>query len=164
MGCFVFDSCGSNIFGHLDENLLDAVSNVASESDCKSLCSANGACSWYTYFFPNDTMNHEHCFLQTQFLPPSQLCDSCVSGPLSCDQGTKCSLTLGGGGDTRQSLLLTNTSVPHNISVTGPQSCELRILLVGGGGRDGDGDSYGGAGSGLELSRNLREELGEGPY
>ena len=87
-----FHTCGGSFYGHMDENILDAVSNVASELDCKTLCAENGECSWYTYFFRNDTVNHEHCYLQTEFLPPSHPCDTCSSGPVNCSD-TGCSLS-----------------------------------------------------------------------
>ena len=55
----------------------------------------------------------------------------------------RCSLAL--DGEQHTSLMLTNTGLTHNVTVTGGGECELRIFLVGGGGNFG---SYGGGGSG----------------
>ena len=155
MGCF--ETCGSNIFGQLNENLLDAVSNVASELECKSLCSANEYCSWYTYFYPNDTVNHEHCFLQTEFLPPSQPCKSCISGPVDCTSST-CFFEI--NGEFSQSVMLSNTGETFNITVNGFGSCELRFLAIGGGGNGYDNiHGYAGAGSGYVQYKSIHFDL-----
>ena len=137
MDCF--EMCGRNVVGDLDENVQDIIPNTESEKDCQQLCLNTTSCSHYTYYFQNDTMFQKFCFLQTDFLPPIQSCETCITGPVSC-QEEKCRLTM--NGELYQSLMLTTST--NEITVNG-FGCGLRFLVVGGGGDDG-GD--GGAGSG----------------
>ena len=81
-----FETCGSNIVGDLDENILDLTPNVESELACKELCAQNPQCSFYTYFFGNDHLYHKDCFLLTEFARPTLPCDDCVTGsPEDCN-------------------------------------------------------------------------------
>ena len=90
MDCY--RTCGSNIVGHLDENLIDALPNVESELECKNHCSSTENCTWYTYYPENDTNYHQICFLQSELLQPIQSCGGqCVSGPEDCS-AKNCSL------------------------------------------------------------------------
>ena len=170
MDCFI-SPCSSNVFGDLDENVYDLLTNIESHSDCKQSCLNVSACTFYTFFFPNDTLYENYCLLQTEFVGPAQPCSSCVSGPADCDNttitttttpatttATPCSLSM--NGEEYQSLMLTNVSETHGndtlyityeISVGGGSgSCNVTFLLVGGGGRQSCGDRcfFGGGGSG----------------
>ena len=144
MACF--RTCGSNIVGDLDENVVDLITNVESELACKQLCLNTFSCSFYTFYFPTDTLVANYCFLQTEFVGPAQPCTTCVTAPIDCAV-TQCSLTI--DGEEVTSLMLTSVDQTKEISVkrhSGWQ-CELTFLVVGGGGRDG-GNNFGGAGSG----------------
>ena len=144
MACF--RTCGSNTVGDLDENVVDLITNVESELACKQLCLNTISCSFYTFYFPNDTLVANYCFLQTEFVGPAQPCTTCVTAPIDCT-ATQCSLTM--DGEEVTSLMLTSVDQTKEISVkrhSGWQ-CELTFLVVGGGGRDG-GNNFGGAGSG----------------
>ena len=44
IGCY--DMCGTNVLGHMDENLLDVVPDILTEVDCKQECVAAANCSW----------------------------------------------------------------------------------------------------------------------
>ena len=48
MDCY--RTCGSNVVGHMDENIIDMIPNTKSELNCKTLCSGTEQCSFYTYF------------------------------------------------------------------------------------------------------------------
>ena len=37
-------TCGTNVIGDLDENVLDVISNIQSEIECKALCIKNVTC------------------------------------------------------------------------------------------------------------------------
>ena len=139
MDCF--EMCGRNVVGDLDENVQDIIPNTESEKDCQQLCLNTTSCSHYTYYFQNDTMFQKFCFLQTEFLPPVQSCETCITGPVSC-QEAKCSLTM--NGELHQSLMLTHST--NEITVYGFGKCGLRFLVVGGGGDENH--ATGGAGSG----------------
>ena len=151
MACY--RSCSSNVVGDLDENIQDLLTNIESELACRQLCLNVSECSFYTYFYPNDTNFEKYCFLQTEFVGPAQPCSTCITGPVDCS--VKCSLALDGVEHT--SLMLNNTDKSNNITITGWGSCDLTLLLVGGGGRYG---SSGGAGSGYLQYSSLQVSPG----
>ena len=126
MGCF--RSCSDNVVGDLDDNVLDTVPNTDSEMACKQWCLNTTDCSYYTYFFPNSTLFHNYCVLQTEFVAPAQPCSTCITAPVDCS--LECSLTLDGA--SSQSLMLTSVG-QSEISVSG-WGCDLTLLVVGGGG------------------------------
>ena len=141
--------CGSDIVGHLDENLIDSVPNVKTELECKDHCINAGNCSWYTYYPDQDSLYHQLCFLQSELLEPISSCEGqCVSGSGPSDCSTNnCVLEM--NGETSESVMLTDTSGTHSITVIGKKmgygSCALRILAVGGGGEGqcaGGGSGY----------------------
>ena len=138
MGCFKM--CGSNVVGDLRENVQDIIPNIESEMDCKQLCLNNTSCSYYTFFFNNNTQFHKFCFLQTELLPPIESCEACITGPVNCQNA--CYLKM--NGEFYQSLMLTSST--NEIKVEGFGKCGLKFLVVGGGGDENEAN--GGAGSG----------------
>ena len=147
MACY--RSCGSSVVGDLDENIQDLLTDIESELSCRQSCLQVPECSFYTYFYPNDTNFGKYCFLQTEFVGPAQLCPACISAPMDCST-VKCGLALDGEEST--SLLLNKTDQTHDVTITGWGLCHLSFLLVGGGGRGGSG----GAGSGYLEYRSLQ--------
>ena len=135
--------CGTNIIGSMNETIGEIVDGVLSELECKQLCSENEECSWYTFFFSFDELNHDTCVLQTDLHLPIETSSSAFSGPNDCSNDF-CSLVL--RGENHKSLKFTEDE--SGIIVYVPpwvdRSCHLRVLAVGSG---GDGD-YGGGGSG----------------
>ena len=140
-------TCGANVVGALNENVQDIIPYIESEIECKILCLTKSTCSFYTYFFSNDTLYHKYCVLQTEFVLPAQPCTTCVSGPVDCSNSGGCSLNL--EEESYQSLMLNNTNKTYNIIVTG-RECKLRFLVVGGG---GNSNSYHGGGGSGKLSK-----------
>ena len=134
-----YRSCGSNVVGDLDENIQDILTDIESEPSCRESCLNVPECSFYTFFYPNDTHYENYCILQTEFVGPAQPCNTCITGPVDC----RCSLALDGEENT--SLMLTNTDQTHDVTITGWGQCNIRFLLVGGGGfayMDGGGSGY----------------------
>ena len=157
-------TCGSNTVGAMDENILSLTPFVESEAACKAMCVNNAQCLFYTYFFGNATLHHQDCYLLSELLPPTVPCDRCVTGPRDCADTEPCSLELNGESYQQyQSLMLTNTSEIHTVTVKGSSGCEIRFLAVGGGGRrhsDGD-EGAAGSGSGyLEYRQNIKVDPG----
>ena len=150
--------------GELDRNVVDIAPNIVSELACKRLCLSTADCSCYTYFYPNSSLYHHYCVLQTEFVPPAQPCSSCASGPAICSATTTttpttttpgCSLAM--EGELSQSLMITSVGQTSEIRVSGAGPCDLTLLVVGGGGRDDvQVDSYGGGGSGHLQYRSLQ--------
>ena len=153
MDCF--RTCGSNIVGQMDENIIDGVFGVQSELKCKELCSKTDECSWYTFFFSNSTNIHDFCALLTELLPPIETSNTAISGPGDCSQE---SCTLLTNGERHQTLMINDTEAEVSIDVTalGPGSCQLTLLAVGGGGEG----SNGGGGSGYLKYRKVALDPG----
>ena len=154
MDCF--RTCGSNIVGQMDENIIDGVFGVQSELNCKELCFKTDYCSWYTFFFTNSSNIHDFCVLLTELLPPIETSNTAISGPSDCSQSS-CSLVM--NGESHQSLMLTDTEDEVSITVSGSGPCQLTLLAVGGGGNG----NYAGGGSGYLqyqiVALNLREKV-----
>ena len=148
------ETCGSNMVGDLDENILIMTPDVDTEVTCKQMCVQNDGCSFYTYYFESDPYFHNYCFLLSEFVHPSTECDHCKTGPPDCTN--PCTLQL--NGEFYQSLMLTNTSETQYITVNGVASCELRFLAVGGGGKYTA--TGGGAGSGYLQYRTINVNPG----
>ena len=68
MACF--ETCGSNFFGKMDDNVIDVVNGIKSETECKLLCSDTDVCQWYTHFTEDDPLKRDLCFLLTEMSPP----------------------------------------------------------------------------------------------
>ena len=137
MDCF--RTCGENLFGHMDENIIDMLAEK-SELDCKNTCSKTDKCSFYTYYLEDDPLYHQLCILLTELLPPFEPSDSASTGPADCSS-SECSFNV--NGDSVMSLMVTEDQVDVTVNVSG--SCELTILAVGGGGQgngQGGGSGY----------------------
>jgi len=135
--------CGKSFYGVIDNNLIDIVGDVDSESDCKDFCISTETCTYYTYF-TEDGLNSKACVLLSSLMGPFQNCDTCLTGPVDCKGFGDCSLLY--DGESHRSLMFTKPELV--INVTGlsftSSECQLRVLAIGGGGRGG----YGGGGSG----------------
>ena len=75
--------CGKNFYGVIDNNLIDLVGNVDSESDCKDLCISTETCTYYTYFTEDD-LNSKACVLLSSLMGTFQNCDTCLTEPVDC--------------------------------------------------------------------------------
>ena len=138
MDCFTMGSIAPMV-GSLGDNVLDAIQDVDSAVVCKEKCSNWSHCRWFTYFFENDNLFPNVCFLVTEILGPYRVCQNCLSGP----KDEECFMLH--EGEKHQSLMLTNTSQEHTIFAFGSGSCQLKTLTVGRGGYG----NYGGGGSGF---------------
>ena len=151
-----YRSCGSNVVGDLDENIQDILTDIESEQTCRESCLNIPKCSYYTFFYPNDTHFENYCILQTEFVGPAQSCNTCISGPVDCP-AVKCSISL--DGEEQTSLILTNTDKIHDVTIAGLGWCNISFLLVGGGG-SGQYQYGGGGGSGYLEFGSLQVSAG----
>ena len=143
-------TCGVERSGIIDENLLDFMTEVESEIDCKAQCISTPNCSYYTYFTAQDSHFPELCFLLSSLEDPVTVCPHCLTGPRDCqEEEPACQLEY--EGKLSSSLLMTRSGVVNIVSSTGTQDCLLTALAVGGGGKGGEEqflDYGGGGGSG----------------
>ena len=76
--------CGEHHVGVIEDNLLQTLVDVETEADCKNYCRHMYGCAFYTYFFKEDP-NPKLCVLLSHLIEPLQPCDTCVTGPLECN-------------------------------------------------------------------------------
>jgi len=131
--------CGKSFYGVIDNNLIDVVGDVDSESDCKDICISTVTCTYYTYFTEDD-LHSKACVLLSSLMEPFQNCDTCLTGAVDCKGFGDCSLQY--NGESHRSLMFTKPGL--DINVTASPLCQLRVLAIGGGGSGGSG----GGGSG----------------
>lgn len=145
-----FQTCGGNVVGRMDENMINMIDNITSEISCQKLCSETANCKLYTYYLENDPHYHQLCVLLTELLPPFEPSNSASTGPADCYSTAECFFI----GDSPKSVMVTEDEVEVTVSAIG--SCELTILAVGGGGM---GAHYGG-GSGFLQYQKIRVSNG----
>ena len=149
-------TCGRNLVGKIDENLVEVFSGVESEFECKELCyNSSSDCKYYTYFLKEDP-NSQTCVLLSSLKEPLQPCDHCVTGPVICDKYQDCSFIIDDEQEQHQFFMFNKTDVEINIYIPrsfGSSECQLRVFAIGGGG----GGSFGGGGSGYHqyLTKDL---------
>ena len=68
--------CEQNYLGLLDDNILQAVTDVSSESDCWELCTDYKDCSFYTYFQSSHSVFPQMCFLLDRQQGPYHNCQA----------------------------------------------------------------------------------------
>ena len=128
-----FFTCAEHVVGAINENLLEFLSDVESEHECRDHCSSSNNCSYYTHFTQDDP-NSRTCVLLTHLLEPLQPCATCLTGPVECeDNNDDCQMIV--AGEHHSSMMFTNIGEEVNVII--PDSCkssQLRILAVGGGG------------------------------
>ena len=79
-----YKTCGKNFYGVVDNNFIDLVGDVDSESDCKDFCISTETCNYYTCFTEVD-LNSKACVLLSSLMGPFKNCDTCLTGPVDCN-------------------------------------------------------------------------------
>ena len=149
-----YKTCGKNFVGKIDENLLEDIPGVESQSDCMDLCYKSSDCKFYTYFLKED-LNSQNCVLLSSLIEPLQACDHCITGPADCRGYEDCSFVL--DGEQHQFYMVTDPATEINIHIPlsfEADDCQLRVLAIGGGGKM-NASAGGGSGNLLYFSRYL---------
>ena len=81
-----FQVCSSSLESHLGDNMLQFITNVEDEANCKSKCSGVDDCTFYTYHNLSDPGIPGGCFLLSNLDlgVPLKSCPHCKTGPLDC--------------------------------------------------------------------------------
>ena len=79
-----YQTCGTNVVGGIDDNLLESYGGVETEAECRDHCRTISNCSHYTYFLEED-INSNLCVTLSYLIEPLQPCDTCLTGPLECE-------------------------------------------------------------------------------
>ena len=158
-------ACGVPYHGRVtSDNFVDIVGSVVDEHECKDRCVSNSECSVYTYYDSADESLSKVCVLLTSSALEEEVlpCTNCRSGPTECRTNSTCQvsvLTDSSGSKVHLPIFAEET---FNLTlVAGENACflELNVVAIGGGGGNGDLDTYPGAGSGcvdfkmVQLSR-----------
>jgi len=140
-GCF--GGCSNNVVGAIEDNYVDYITNLSSESECINECKKQSSCNFYTYYLEDDP-NSGACILLSSIIEPLERCQTCVTGPVECDNFDDCGFFYNGKQENH--MMFTEPGTEFELTTKGLSisTCKLRVLAVGGGG-EGDG---GGAGSG----------------
>ena len=143
--CF---KCGFTVTGKLDDNLVGSIPGVPSDIECRNECSTTPGCIFFTYFTLDHPTYPELCILQSRLLGPFLPCDSCLTGPRTCDHDLSCGLFI--NGEYHTSHKFTEPGVVNNVILVsdGSEDCQVRMFLVGGGGYAHSSYQGGGGGSG----------------
>ena len=123
------------------QNLIAAVSNVASVSDCRELCDSRSGCKFYSYHHKTGKVLYKMCFLLSHQLKPYQNSEDVTTGPINCEK-SRCMIRF--EGELHRSVLFSLRNVSNKVQksykaqLIGGETdgnCHMRILAVGGGGR-----------------------------
>ena len=72
--------CSSSIVGKIDSpNLLENITRIQSEEECRKKCRDQTGCEFYTYL----TGSFE-CFLLSHLIEPMSICNDCRTGKANC--------------------------------------------------------------------------------
>lgn len=137
---FCYQSCIFPYTGAIDNNVIDLIPDVDSDLECRNSCLAVRECSHYTYFG-----DRGQCYLLSSLLEPINYCDNCVTGPDVCTDDDRCLFLQ--NGTLQKSFMFTDTEEIINGHLLADDHCQVRLFLVGGGGKY-SGHTYGGGGSG----------------
>ena len=66
----------------MEDNILEYLTSVPTESDCKSLCRNRTGCFYYTYYLEDDP-HQGTCILLTSIIEPTEECQTCVTGKVA---------------------------------------------------------------------------------
>ena len=146
-------SCGRNFESKQDYNVIELIPDVELERNCKGICLADADCLYYTYYGRKSDHNPNLCILLSDLPSPSQECEHCVSSLPNCKNTSyiSCKFTSDSDQTLNDSRLFTNIDDTINVDFSPSASlgCKATIIAIGGG---GDGESYGGGGSGYVKS------------
>jgi len=138
-GCF--GACSSNVVGAIEDNYVDYIPNVSSESGCINECRSASGCNYYTYYLEDDP-NSGVCILLSSIIEPIEECATCVTGPIDCE--AECGFIYDGKKENH--MMFTDPGVDIVFHTDSSLNlCQLRVLAVGGGGsvwNGGGGSGY----------------------
>jgi len=143
-GCF--GSCSNNVIGAIEDNFVDYITNLPSESACINECRKRSSCNFYTFYLEDDP-NSGACVLLSSIIEPLAECPTCVTGPVECDNFDDCGFFYNGKQENHMMFTQPGTEIELSTKGVSISTCELRILAVGGGGngygyKDGGGSGY----------------------
>merc|ERR1719378_623099 len=135
--------CSNNVIGAIEDNFVDYITNLPSESACINECRKQSSCNFYTFYLEDD-QNSGACVLLSSIIEPLAECPTCVTGPVECDNFDDCGFFYNGKQENH--MIFTENGTEFQLTTKGLSisRCQLRILAVGGGGLG----KAGGGGSG----------------
>ena len=128
-------SCGDHVEGSVSDNLLGFVPGVETVNECSQLCRDTEECSYITFYDRDHHGMAETCFLLNSLREPIKSCEHCETSPIDCSV-SNCGFLDYNGTMISSGAVLTESTVLTTLRL-GKCSALLRVLAVGGGGRDG---------------------------
>ena len=152
--------CSAGVEGQLGTNVLETLTGVAEEQNCKQHCLDTKGCLHYTYHDTTSPLTPLTCFLQSFLLEPLAECAACRSGPGNCADAV-CGF-LHDDEFSRQRLVVNRSTNPDTVRPVLLGDCgNLSVVTVGPGGRTPCNITApgGGAGSGYITRASLPAEV-----
>ena len=135
-------TCGYHFTGVMNNNTIGIIPGVTSDWECRDECRGNQDCHFFTYFTADHPSLPQWCTLQSRLQEPFHSCESCLTAPINCENifDWPCFLNINGKEFTK-SYKFTDQNVVNNVTLVnkGNKNCQVRMLLVGGGGYSGHG-------------------------
>jgi len=149
-------SCGKSFAGQMGaSNTLAFLTDIYTENDCQLECRKVNECKVYTFYTENSSFLPNMCVLQTSLLGPYEDCDGCQTGLQYCNQCKfRLTETFRNSEALEHHLFTSNGRIYLDpLTLMFPENCQMRMLLIGGGGR---GYYMGSGGSGFVIEKSFQ--------
>ena len=134
--------CRAPLQGRLRGNLINIVTGIQTEGECRQICQAETRCNFYTHHSSQSRSYPATCFLLTSLQEPLSYANKdnrhFSTGSKNCDNREGGCFLMTAGRETTDCALMFNQSATAVIF----GNCSLTALAVGGGGRSAGGSGY----------------------
>ena len=152
--------CSINFSGTVnDDNLVEIVTDIGTEHKCKKTCADHELCFLYTFYNSLDLSNPSLCILLSSgdIQIPALPCDTCATGPATCNTGERCQAAVVTNGEDTQAIFADKNMAVNMVAAEKDCFIGLSVLAIGGGGRGYNGA---GGGSGYVETTTIQLTLG----
>ena len=147
--------CMTPFQGQLGSNLINLITGIQREGECRQICQAEAQCNFYTYHDPRDQSYPATCFLLTNLQQPLSyvrynngfdFASHFSTGTKNCDTNSEggCFLITAGRQTTDSALIFIEAyDIDHpSVQAVVVGTCSLTALAVGGGYSRGGGSGF----------------------
>merc|ERR1719391_1770636 len=114
---------------HLGNNLVQFLSDIEEEIECKAKCIEESSCNFYTYHNTSDPSYPNTCFLLSYLEDPILPCDFCRTGPVDCSATEgRCFFWMDDGSRRGSGQLITETSYDTNVTAQALGNCIITVV------------------------------------
>jgi len=145
-----YGPCGSKVESKLGDNVIEFITDMELEDDCKKLCLDNANCLYYTHYGKENDHYPDLCVLLSDIKAPLEECSHCVTSVPDCKNypPSACKFTVNDEDMLYDSYLFNSTETIVKFPLAANLECEATFLAIG----DGGNGYTGGGGSGYVKS------------